>query len=90
MEPLIGTTGLLVACLFIFVGLSVGLIIIWFFVASIVDVLRKTDDEFPDRQLWIILLFVSLFTPFNWLAALVYYFKFKPRLDFWNDNSVVN
>lgn len=75
--------GLLFSCFFIVIGLTIGIFFIWLFVACIVDVLRKNEAEFPDRTIWLVLLAISFFTGLAWLASLVYYFKFKPNLKFW-------
>jgi uncharacterized BrkB/YihY/UPF0761 family membrane protein len=85
--PLLGTSGLLVACLCVLALAIVGFLGIWLWAACLVDAFRKTDAEFPDRTLWLTILGLTIFFGFSWLAALVYYFMYHPRLDFWNHDN---
>ncbi len=81
--PILGSTGLLLVCVVLFFGLFLVFLIIWLFVACLVDAFLKSEQEFPDRTLWIILLIGSAFVSLMWLSSIVYYFMYRPKLDFW-------
>jgi hypothetical protein len=83
-EPIFGPLGLALTCGILLVALAVVFLILWIFIACLIDVFKKTDTEFPDRTLWIILLLGSLFLGFMGITTLIYYFMYRPRLDFWN------
>lgn len=78
-----GAFGLLITCIVIFVVCAVSLLLIWLFVASVVDVIRKDEAEFKDKTLWLVLLLGSTVVGLMWLSGIIYYFMFKPKLNFW-------
>jgi hypothetical protein len=84
-SPIYGTAGLLITCGIIIVGLTISLAVLWLYLAGLSDVLRKTETEFKDRTLWIIVFAASFFMGFMWLSAIVYYFMYRPTLAFWRD-----
>ncbi len=79
-----GSILLLLACGGIFFGIAVLVLMIWLYLACLVDVFRKTDTEFKDRTLWLVLLIAGLVFGYGGIAALIYYLLYRPRLDFWN------
>ena len=58
-----------------------GLAAVAFNIWMIVDVLQRTEATMPNRTMWMILLIVGLFVGFGFIAALVYYFTEKKKLD---------
>jgi hypothetical protein len=83
--PILGTTGLFITCIFLFIGLAIAVLLLWIFGACLVDAFKKSEAEFPERTLWRILLISSAFVGLIWLSSLVYYFMYKPKLDFWRN-----
>lgn len=82
--PIFGPVGLLISCSLLLLGFAVVFFFMYLLLACLVDVFRKTDDEFPNRILWIVLLLASIPFGLVWLIAPLYYFLFRPRLDLWN------
>lgn len=56
---------------------------IWLTIACLVDVSKKSESEFKDRTLWIILLIISFFVPLGIILPIVYYFTYHPKFLFW-------
>lgn len=81
--PLFGTAGLFLVCGMILIGSLVSLFVLWVYIACLIDVFSKTEAEFPERTLWIVLLLGTLFFGMMWLVALIYYFLYRPKLAFW-------
>ncbi len=69
--------------LFLCIGLLLSIAAIWLFIACLIDVSRKSETEFKDRTLWLVILILGFFIPFGFIAPIVYYFKYKPNLYFW-------
>lgn len=75
-------------------GLAVGLLIVWgviavlglalfiFWIVMLIDVFKRTNwqDE-SQKNLWMIIMIVSLFVGLYGLAAIIYYFVVKRALD---------
>ena len=75
-------------------GLAVGLLIFWgifavialalfiFWIVMLIDVFKRTNwqDE-GQKNLWMIIMIVSLFVSLYGLAAIIYYFVVKRALD---------
>ena len=80
---ILGIQGLVLTMLILFVIASIALIFLWLYVAPVTDVFKKTEEEFPDRTIWIVLLIGSIFVALPWLTGLIYYFIYKPSLRFW-------
>jgi uncharacterized BrkB/YihY/UPF0761 family membrane protein len=80
---ILGTTGLMITMSILFIFTAIALVLTWIFAASVADAFNKTEDEFPDRTLWIVILLGSIFVLLPWLTGLIYYFIFKPSLKFW-------
>jgi hypothetical protein len=58
-----------------------GLVLLGFNIWMAVDVLQRTEAEMPNRTMWLVLLIVGFFASFGWIAALVYFFTEKKKLD---------
>lgn len=68
----------------ILVGIFVfSALFMWLLIVCFIDVSNKTEEEFRDRTLWIILLIISFFIPFGFIIPLIYYFQYKPKMKFW-------
>lgn len=46
----------------------------------LVDVLKRTEVELPNKTMWMVLLIIGLFTGLGGIVALVYYFGPKKKL----------
>lgn len=61
----------------------IGLVFLALNIWMLVDVIKRTETELPNRQTWLIVLIVGLILGFGGIAALVYYFgprkKFAPK-----------
>lgn len=75
---------LIVVCLILVCGFTVILFFLYLFVACLIDAAKRSEQEFPDRTLWIFLLIGSALTGFIWISAPIYYYLYRPRLDYWN------
>lgn len=58
----------------------IGLVFLVFNIWMLVDVLKRTEVELPNKQMWMILLIVGLLLGFGGIVALVYFFG--PRKKF--------
>ena len=63
---LISTVVLLCCCV-------IGLVLIAFNVWMLVDVVKRTEAELPNKQMWMILLIVGLVIGFGGIVAIVYF-----------------
>jgi hypothetical protein len=67
--------------IFTFVGLG-------FWVFMLVDCLQRSDEEFPEKNNWTIILILTFAVGMAWLGALIYYVKIKkPASKVLNDAS---
>lgn len=61
-------------------AIALGLFVLW--VVMLVDALqRKNWQDETQKNVWVIVLIVSFFAGFSWVAAIVYYFAVKRQLD---------
>jgi H+/Cl- antiporter ClcA len=61
-------------------AIAIGLFVLW--VVMLVDALqRKNWQDDTQKNVWIIVLVLSFFAGFSWVAAIVYYFAVKRQLD---------
>lgn len=58
----------------------IALIFVAFNIWMLVDVIKRTEAELPNRQTWLIVLIVGLILGFGGIAALVYYFGPRKKL----------
>ena len=74
----LGLTGVwfVVVCCAALIGLLFLVLTIW----MLVDVIKRTDAELPNRQTYMILLIVGLLFGFGWIVALVYFFGPRKKL----------
>lgn len=64
----------------IFLVIGIGFFIFW--VIMLIDAFKRTNwQDDSQKNLWLILLIVSIFVGFSWLAAVLYYFIIKRALD---------
>lgn len=62
------------------VAVAIGLFVLW--VVMLVDALqRKNWQDETQKNVWVVVLIVSFFAGFSWVAAIVYYFAVKRQLD---------
>jgi hypothetical protein len=54
-----------------------GLLALAFFVFWVMMLVDCAKREWPDKNLWLIILIVTFFVGFHWLSALLYYFMVK-------------
>jgi hypothetical protein len=81
--PITGIFGLLLLCLVLFIGFAIAVAALWLYIACLLDALKKTEEEMPNRTIWIVVLIVTFFTGFSFIPSIVYYFLYNPKLDFW-------
>ncbi len=58
----------------------IGVIFLAFNIWMLVDVVKRTEAELPNRQTWLIVLIVGLVLGFGGIAALVYFFGPRKKL----------
>ena len=58
----------------------IGLVFLVFNIWMLVDVLKRTEVELPNKTMWMVLLIIGLFTGLGGIVALVYYFGPKKKL----------
>lgn len=58
----------------------IGLVSLVFNIWMLVDVLKRTEIELPNKTMWMVLLIIGLFTGLGGIVALVYYFGPKKKL----------
>lgn len=71
-----GVFGILIIC-----GILIGCVLFVFNVWMLIDVFKRTEAQLPNRTLWIVLLIAGLLLGFGGIAAVVYYFSEKKKLD---------
>lgn len=72
-------------CLFIVFIMVLSILVLWLFVACVIDVTKKDESTFKDKKLWLVILAVSFFFGISLIPSLVYYFLYKPRFKFWQN-----
>ncbi len=72
----LGGLWIVFVCCMVILGIAGLAFNIW----MIVDVLKRTEAEMPNRQTWMILLIVGLVLGFGALVALVYFFGPRKKL----------
>ena len=55
-------------------GGLIGLILIVMNIWMLIDVLKRTESELPNKTTWMILLIIGLLVGFGWIPALIYFF----------------
>ncbi|MBI2798550.1 hypothetical protein HYX70_04660 [Candidatus Saccharibacteria bacterium] len=75
-----GILGVVLIFWILFLAIALGFFIFW--VVMLIDAFKRTNwqDE-GQKNLWLIILIVSIFVGLAWLAALLYYFIIKRALD---------
>lgn len=58
----------------------IGLVFLVFNIWMLVDVLKRTEVELPNKTMWMVLLIIGLFTGLGGIVALVYYLGPKKKL----------
>lgn len=58
----------------------IGLVFLAFNIWMLIDVLKRTESELPNKQMWMILLIVGLLLGFGGIVALVYFFGPRKKL----------
>lgn len=70
--------GLLIFWL-IFIVIGIGFLIFW--ILMLVDAFKRTNwQDDNQKNMWLIILIVSIFVGLSWLAAILYYFMVKKSL----------
>lgn len=80
---LLSTFMVLFWCFILILIFALTVLAIWLFVACIIDVTKKDESTFKDKNLWLVILAVSFFFGMSLIPSLVYYFLYKPRFKFW-------
>lgn len=57
-----------------------GCVFLVFNVWMLVDVIKRTEAELPNRTLWLVLLIAGLLLGFGGIVALVYFFSARKKL----------
>jgi len=52
----------------------IGLLFVVFNIWMIIDVLKRTEVELPNKTMWMVLLIVGLLMSFGWIPSLIYFF----------------
>jgi hypothetical protein len=58
----------------------IGLVFLVFNIWMLIDVLKRTETELPNKNMWMILLIVGLLLGFGGIVALVYFFGPRKKL----------
>ena len=66
----------LVCCVFL-IGILFLILNIW----MLIDVLKRTETELPNKTMWMVLLIIGLLMGFGGLVAVVYFFGPRKRLN---------
>ncbi len=76
-------TGIAIGLLIFFIiAAIVGLLFFIFWIMMLIDAAKRTNWETEnDKTLWLVILIVGFFFGLGWLAALIYYFVIKKKLD---------
>jgi membrane protein insertase Oxa1/YidC/SpoIIIJ len=71
-----------VILIFWLIALVVGIAFFVFWIIMLIDAFKRTNwqDE-NQKNLWLVILIVSIFVGLSWLAAVLYYFIIKRALD---------
>jgi len=72
----LGIIPLVLGCCGAIIGLALLILNIW----MLIDVLKRTEAELPNKTMYMVLLIVGLLMGFGWIPALVYFFG--PRKKF--------
>ncbi len=68
--------------IFWIVALVIGLGFLIFWIVMLIDAFKRTNwQDDGQKNLWLVMLIVSIFVGLAWLAALLYYFMVKRALD---------
>ena len=72
--------GLLLTCVLWFGLFLIACIYFLLLISCLIDAFNKDPEEFPDRNLWILILIGTQIFGFGWIAVIVYYILYKPKI----------
>lgn len=71
-----------VVLVFWLIALAVGIAFFIFWIIMLIDAFKRTNwQDDNQKNLWLVILIVSIFVGLSWLAAVLYYFIIKRALD---------
>lgn len=62
-------------------GIMLACLCLVFVVWMLIDCIKRKEENFKDRTLWIVLLVLGLFFGYSLIISVVYYFAVKQELD---------